>query len=190
MDCQRGSGDDQHREAVMPHKLKEPIMRKVLMSLCLLTTACGGTPLETPTAPAAATAFPAEARNGSALPFSGRMETSEVADGSMRHLTGSGRATHLGRFTMNAEMTVLPPPLRTGSGPATWTAANGDRLYTDSVGQAAGAFPTIVLTETHTITGGTGRFAGATGSFIVVRTLNLQTSTSTATLDGTIDLNR
>jgi hypothetical protein len=57
------------------------------------------------------------------------------------------------------------------SGSAQWIAANGDSIYTTIVGQAElsdipGGF--LKVTEIHTVTGGTGRFTGAQGSFTVV----------------------
>jgi hypothetical protein len=55
------------------------------------------------------------------------------------------------------------------TGSAHWIAANGDSISTTVAGQAeldlAGGF--LKVTETHTIIGGTGRFAGAEGSFTV-----------------------
>jgi hypothetical protein len=61
----------------------------------------------------------------------------------------------------------------TAAGSAQWIAANGDSIYTTIVGQAElsdipGGF--LKVTEIHTITGGTGRFTGAQGSFTVHRT--------------------
>jgi hypothetical protein len=63
--------------------------------------------------------------------------------------------------------------LATLNGSAHWVAANGDTI--DSTFVASPDFSTqslgyITVTETHTITGGTGRFAGAQGSFILERT--------------------
>jgi hypothetical protein len=42
--------------------------------------------------------------------------------------------------------------------------------------------------ETHIITGGTGRFAAASGSIILERSINLQTLISSASITGTISL--
>jgi hypothetical protein len=42
--------------------------------------------------------------------------------------------------------------------------------------------------ETHTITGGTGRFAETAGSIIVERSINLQTMISSGSITGTISL--
>src|SRR3954451_866304 len=67
------------------------------------------------------------------VPFSGSLQAHEttvsqdpgvsfVTDG-----TGSGIATHLGRFTVTWEFTVILAD-GTGTGPARYTAANGDEL--------------------------------------------------------------
>ena len=126
-----------------------------------------------------------------AVPFKGSIhavETSVVqfptllVDGS-----GSGNATHLGRYTMTSEFEVNLLTLASiGSGH--FIAANGDSVFTEFIGQAnplAGTdFSDIV--QTHTITGGTGRFAGATGSFTVERLLNRVTGVSSGSFDGTI----
>jgi hypothetical protein len=42
------------------------------------------------------------------------------------------------------------------------------------------------IVETATITGGTGRFAGATGSFIVERLVDLINLETTGSFEGTI----
>jgi hypothetical protein len=75
-----------------------------------------------------------------------------------------------------------------GGGFADFIAANGDSLFTAVTGQAS---PTenpdaLAIVETHTITGGTGRFAGATGSFTVERLLNTVTDISSGSFGGTI----
>jgi hypothetical protein len=83
--------------------------------------------------------------------------------------TATGTGTHLGRFLLIREVTgSLVTFTQTGS--AQWIAANGDSIYTTLVGQAElsdlpGGW--LKVTETHTITGGTGRFTGAQGSFTV-----------------------
>ena len=87
----------------------------------------------------------------------------------------SGMATHLGRFTMTYNVTVsLPAGSSIGS--AQLTAANGDVIFTTNVGQGT-AVPNMPginqVVEINTITGGTGRFAGAKGSFTVERLVDL-----------------
>src|SRR5215471_8339314 len=77
-----------------------------------------------------------------------------------------GKATHLGRFTLDIPH-VVNPATRTAAGYYEFTAANGDKVYAEFTGVATPtATPGVLyIEETATITGGTGRFAGATGSF-------------------------
>jgi len=100
---------------------------------------------------------------------------------------GTGTATYLGKYTEHATFQVNVLTL-SGTGPATFTAANGDTLFTSGVGQATPISPTVVsIVEVYTITGGTGRFADATGTFTLVRTLDQTTGVSTGTFSGAID---
>jgi hypothetical protein len=74
------------------------------------------------------------------------------------------------------------------TGAATFTAANGDTLSTSVVGQATRIGPTTLsVVEVYTITGGTGRFADATGSFTLESTVDQTTGVSTGTFSGAID---
>ena len=104
--------------------------------------------------------------------------------------TGTGEATHLGRYTVSYEVEV-DLPTGTGSGlSAQYVAANGDSLFAEGSGQAT---PTddpsvFVVVEIYTITGGTGRFAGATGSFTETRQVNIATGVTSGTMDGKIIL--
>jgi hypothetical protein len=165
-------------------------MRYAAIGFCVVAAACAGTP-GAPTSPSSTLvgAAATEARGGSELPFRGTLQAAEtVADDGLHHLNGVGEATHLGRFTLTSVFTVTPPPVSTASGTATWTAANGDEIFTSTTGQAVITFPVAAIAETHTITGGTGRFADASGSLVVNRSLNLQTLVSSASLTGTISL--
>jgi hypothetical protein len=75
------------------------------------------------------------------------------------------------------------------TGTAIWTAANGDQLRVSVVGHGdIVVFPTVTITETHTITGGTGRFADASGAITIERSANILTGVSSGSLGGTIDL--
>jgi hypothetical protein len=101
---------------------------------------------------------------------------------------GTGNATHLGRFTVEIAH-VVNTFARTVTGSYEFTAANGDTLIADVTGQfgPTAENPRVLLSvETATITGGTGRFAGATGSFTVERLLNLDTFLTTVSFEGTI----
>ena len=101
--------------------------------------------------------------------------------------TGSGNATQLGLFTMSFQGQVYIPTLA-GTTSATLVAADGSRLFADGLGQGTPTEnPNVVsIVEMYTITGGTGRFAGATGSFTVKRLIDRATGVSTGTINGTI----
>jgi hypothetical protein len=79
----------------------------------------------------------------------------------------SGWFLHMGKTAMHSEHCFTPPNLLVG-GSMTFTAANGDQLFTSYNGTATPAMPAVIgeLVRADfeaTITGGTGRFAGATG---------------------------
>jgi hypothetical protein len=83
--------------------------------------------------------------------------------------TATGIGTPLGRFSLHREVTGNLLDF-TAAGSADWIAASGDSISTTVQGQAElsdlpGGF--LKITEIHTITGGTGRFTGARGSFTV-----------------------
>jgi hypothetical protein len=86
-----------------------------------------------------------------------------------RHVEWLCELAHLGRTTASVEETGT----FTASGPLiaaviTYTAANGDQLVTTFSGTATFPSPTGVVTVAgrETVTGGTGRFAGASGSML------------------------
>ena len=103
--------------------------------------------------------------------------------------TGSGNATQLGLYTMSFQGEVFIPTL-SGTTSAILVAADGSSLYADGVGQGTlTENPDLVsIVEIYTITGGTGRFAGASGSFTVERLIQRSTSISSGTISGTIVL--
>jgi hypothetical protein len=101
--------------------------------------------------------------------------------------TGSGNATHLGLFTVEYEVTV---DLATGAGPAAahFVSANGDSLFCEGYGQGtdSGTPGVAMIVESYIITGGTGRFAGATGAFTVERVVELATGVTFGRFEGDI----
>jgi hypothetical protein len=100
---------------------------------------------------------------------------------------GTGTATYLGRYTEQVTMVINLPTL-SSTGTATFTAPNGDTLQTTVAGQATRTSPTTLsIVEVYTITGGTGRFADATGSFTLNSTLDQVTGASSGTFSGAID---
>jgi len=114
----------------------------------------------------AALAIPAAAQQQ--VPFKGTFQGKDDVKPPTITTTGTGIGTLIGKFSLTQELT-----LTSGTGPAHWVAANGDSI--DSTFVASADFGTqslgyITVTEIHTITGGTGRFAGAQGNFVLVRT--------------------
>jgi hypothetical protein len=105
------------------------------------------------------------------------------------NLNGSGNATQLGLFTysMQAELTV---PVLSATNSATFVAADGSTLLAEGTGQgtSTGTPGVISIVETLTITGGTGRFEGASGKITVHRLVNRATFESSGTIDGLIVL--
>jgi hypothetical protein len=100
---------------------------------------------------------------------------------------GRGNATHLGKFTVHYDI-VLDLPTQTGTGTAIFVAANGDQLFTFN---SATVSPTgnpneNRLDETYVVTGGTGRFEGASGQFDGIRLVNTMTGLSSGSFSGEI----
>jgi len=138
---------------------------------------------------ATALAGPSAAENS--VPFRGSIHAIEASvvhpptlgvDGS-----GSGNASHIGRFTVTYEVEVNLVT-RASTGTAHFTAANGDTIDTDISGQGnpiPGSDYSYIV-ETNTISGGTGRFADATGTFVVERLLNRVTGITTGSFSGSV----
>ena len=100
---------------------------------------------------------------------------------------GTGTATYLGKYTEHATLQVNVLTM-SSTGAATFTAANGDTLTASITGQSTLTSPGVLsIVEVYTITGGTGRFAGATGTITLESTLNLTTEDSSGTFNGVID---
>ena len=129
------------------------------------------------------------------VPFHGTIQGIEIADVQFPKLfvvgSGSGKATHLGCFTLAYEVEV---DFLTHStfGSSVFTAANGDNVFTDIIGFGTPTENPDVhsIVEAHTITGGTGRFAGATGAFIRTYFLNLVTGVTSGSFAGTIVIHK
>src|SRR5262249_21321618 len=102
-------------------------------------------------------------------------------------IDAGGNATHLGLFTVEIPH-LVDLTTRTATGYYVFTAANGDTLIAEFTGQAGPSdipgVPRIV--EVATITGGTGRFAGATGGFTVVRLYDPVAGTTVGSFEGAI----
>jgi hypothetical protein len=137
----------------------------------------------------AALAGPVAAAPDKQVPFSGSMQGNEIGveqgDSLIVNGSGAGIATLLGQFTVTWSLTVN---LAGAVGSFHFTAANGDSVDTTIAGSAEPtATPGVFsITEINTITGGTGRFANAKGTFILERLTNLNTGFTSGSFHGTI----
>jgi len=133
------------------------------------------------------------ATNRGQLPFHGSLNATDTDTLAFPfltvHLTGTGNATFLGAYAATFDFRVnLSTPTVPATGTFTLTAANGDTIVGSLLGRATIANGVATVVETATITGGTCRFADATGSFTVARTVVQATGISSGSFDGTIDL--
>ena len=130
---------------------------------------------------------------GEQVPFKGSLEgdvtVTPLAPPFLRvDVEAMGKATHLGRFTLDIPH-VVNRANGTAVGSYEFTAANGDTLTADFTGVAVPIAPGVLyIEETAIITGGTGRFAGATGSFTVERLYDTVAGTTTGSFKGTMTL--
>jgi hypothetical protein len=106
---------------------------------------------------------------GTDRPSRGNGSGTTVLDlGTLAFVTdGTGTVSHLGQTTVHIDGVLTPtgPSTFTVAGPLTLTAANGDQLFGDFSGSGTNvASGGSTGTTATTITGGTGRFTGASGS--------------------------
>ena len=123
------------------------------------------------------------------VPFSGRFEgrssLTPLEPPLARVLVeGSGTASHLGRFNITMPH-VVSFATGEGTGTFTLTAANGDELSGTFTGHEEEG-PQFSFLEQLIVTGGTGRFTGATGSFTLHRVLDPVTEHTSGTFEGVI----
>ena len=146
-----------------------------------------------PTAPtgASAAAGGGLAANGAAsVPFKGSFEGSQTVTPATPPLVtvvmnGEGTGTLVGRFEISLPHTVNVATA-SASGVATIVAADGSRIVASFTGQAQ-VGPIVTIVEQATITGGTGRFADASGSFTIRRTYHPATGATSGTFEGTVE---
>jgi hypothetical protein len=107
------------------------------------------------------------------------------------NVEGSGHATQLGHFDVSIPH-VTNRSNGTAVGSYEFTAANGDTLTADFTSQVTPTdVPGVVsVAVTATITGGTGRFAGATGSFVSDRVADIVNGIVSDSFEGTISTPR
>ena len=113
----------------------------------------------------AALALPAAAQTQ--VPFKGTFQGNDTVTPPTLTQSVTGIGTLVGQFSST---TVLTLTAFGGTGSAHWIAANGDSIDTTFVASAIPGDVVFTVTEIHAITGGTGRFSGAQGTFTVHRT--------------------
>jgi hypothetical protein len=159
------------------------------VALILLTgVALAVTALSRPAAPAA---------HGTARPLTG----TGTGTMTLNLLTGAATADFTGHLAPlgadtgsdNLTFTVTGASTFAYTGTRTFVAANGDKVFSAITGKGTLTRTTAKSTETDTITGGTGRFAGATGTYtdtissvVVSSAAGWQTSHVTAAAHGQI----
>lgn len=106
------------------------------------------------------------------------------------HLIGKGEGTPIGKatFDANVESDIYAPEPQLVTGKQTLTAENGDKIFSTVKGYAIGpdANGDIKVINSNIITGGTGKYAGATGSFTANATANIESPTGHALYEGSI----
>ena len=129
-------------------------------------------------------------------PLDGRMSGNSVAiSQTSNDIRANVHLEHLGNSQLVGTTTVTGQNSCggfVGTEKDTITSPNGDQIFTFGHGTSCPTSPTVFQdTVTFTITGGTGRFADASGSGTVQTTIDITsmtTATFTATIRGTITL--
>jgi len=103
-------------------------------------------------------------------------------------LEGTGHASGLGRFVLETHAVVFLP---TFYGTGVFSIDTGGGMLSGTLagyGHPTPDVDAVPVEETFTITGGTGRFLGATGTINSKRILSRSTGVSSGTIEGTITL--
>ena len=126
------------------------------------------------------------------VPFKGTMQGTDTdsdptATSIVVTSSGVGIGTHLGQFSFTQRVTLSFTTF-TSAGTSHWVAANGDSFDTmiAGSGQPTGTPGEFAITDIHTITDGTGRFAGAHGRFKVERVASGITFATSGSFEGAI----
>jgi hypothetical protein len=173
-------------------------MQRVIIAVGVLAAACTDQASNLPTSPSTMAVPQTQSLNATQLPLRGSFtaaDKSTIVGPTLSLLgVGAGNGTHLGHFTLQIAE-VVNMATATGTGTFDLTAANGDQLFATTVGGEDQFTPPNFshVRLVATIVGGTGRFAAATGTFILERTATINfamgTSTSFGSFEGHIDLN-
>jgi hypothetical protein len=150
--------------------------RQTLIGLFVLVA------LALPTYATAGDGVPLNGSENGTFQLLGPCETGGIA----LHVNGTGHATFLGSYSGDYRECFDPATGAVTSGTFTLTTANGDQLYGTYVGQAVPVGATVAYDDPGTITGGTGRFAGASGVANTSGVANLSTGEYNGTLSGSV----
>jgi hypothetical protein len=103
-------------------------------------------------------------------------------------VTGTGHSTLVGEYRAHYRECFDPATGAVTGGTFTLTAANGDMLFGTYGGQASptGDPSVVAFDDPGVITGGTGRFAGASGTANTSGHANLATGEYTGTIAGSM----
>ena len=148
--------------------------------------------------PLARTVFAAPANDVSStqstrLPFKGTLQSNEtystVSPTVYVIANGSGESTQLGTFTASYHTEVNLVDFSEAE-TIEFTATNGDSVQAKGMGQAVedrtpGMFNVV---QVYTITGGTGQFTGASGTFTLKRLVSRTVGVASSTFEGYVVL--
>ena len=165
------------------HKLDTFLGVLPILAILALT---GCAQLESPVAPQKIIASLAPVANVVTRPWEGNCVGSAAfrPDFITLDITSTCHMSHLGLTTsLGVEITGA-----TLSAVHTFTAANGDSLYTTTVGTATlkPDFSGVNFSNIETVVGGTGRFANATGTATRIGSSNFSDGTGTWVIKGTL----
>jgi hypothetical protein len=143
-------------------------------------------------------ALASSAVEGGVIPINGTIAGSESyapfpdpSEGFYVNGSMTSTDTQLGPFTQfySAPVAFAFPEDATGASRLiVGDAANGDSILTYDLGNNPGSCANgdLHIVETNTIVGGTGRYAGARGSYTLDRCVNFATGETSGTISGTI----
>ena len=166
------------KDAVRGTNGARPMRRQALIGLLMLPA------LALPMQAAANHRLPLKGSEAGTFRLLGPCETS----GMMLEVSGTGHTTELGNYTGRYLECFDPATGAVTGGTFTLTAANGDQVFGTFSGQAVPTDNPNVVTyeDPGVITGGTGRFARASGSMTTSGNANLATGGYSGTLTGSV----
>ena len=168
----------------------------LVLAIAAVALACspdaGGNPMAPSLSATHNAAAPAKITADDGQPFEGTLEGASrptydpSTNSNIVRLVGTASAHPYGHFALEANFIVnLATELSLGQ--VTLTARNGDVITATFTGQSSPAAPGVIsIVEQVTITGGTGRFAGASGSLVVERMLVRALGQTSGTFSGTL----